>query len=477
MQKKKKKNFPIINFYDQDLIDLCHRSWTWIGEQSVKGSPDNGFCNRYFRHPESNRINQFEACLSTFFLVYSNNMFPVTAQLDNFYNKQEDNGAICSDYDIDDGCAIISNDNPSGVGPPLFSWAEFNLYHKLGSKKRLRDIIPRLESYFKWLEITHKKSNGLYSVSPNATMMGNSPRTDCVYPVDFNAQQAVNALYMSAIGDVVNDKDLSFKYKKAYFSLKSRINQFMWNEESGFYHDLDSQEKILPVKTIAGFWTLLAEIPNEVKCERLLALLRNPKEFGVDHPFPSLSASETSYSSEGNGFCGSVSPAFNYMVIKGLEKYGHYDLAREYTLRHLYYVLDSLHPEDGSAGSVYEAYSPQREGPAKWPENPGFPRKLFMCYVGLTTVALMIENVIGLYISLPRKTVDWRIPVMEQMGVQNFQLKRTLISILSNKTPRGWEIRLESEKLYYLTINVLREKRTKTLPIPSGKCSILIDKL
>ena len=147
---------------------------------------------------------------------------------------------------------------------------------------------------------------------------------------------------------------------------------------------------------------------------------------------------------------------YPYFIAEiGINHNGHYDLAREYTLRHLYYVLDSLHPEDGSAGSVYEAYSPQREGPAKWPENPGFPRKLFMCYVGLTTVALMIENVIGLYISLPRKTVDWRIPVMEQMGVQNFQLKRNLISILSNKTPRGWEIRLESEKLYYLTINLI----------------------
>jgi neutral trehalase len=47
---------------------------------------------------------------------------------------------------------------------------------------------------------------------------------------------------------------------------------------------------------------------------------------------------------------------------------------------------------------------------------------------------------------------------------------------LSNKSGRGWEIRLESEKLYYFTIDVLRQKK-KTLPIPSGKCSMLIDKL
>jgi neutral trehalase len=88
----------------------------------------------------------------------------------------------------------------------------------------------------------------------------------------------------------------------------------------------------------------------------------------------------------------------------------------------------------------------------------------------------MIENVIGMYISLPRKTVDWIIPNLEIMGIEDLALKRNVITILSNKSGRGWEIRLESEKLYYLTINILNAKK-KTLPIPSGKCSILIDKI
>jgi neutral trehalase len=62
------------------------------------------------------------------------------------------------------------------------------------------------------------------------------------------------------------------------------------------------------------------------------------------------------------------------------------------------------------------------------------------------------------------------------MGIEGLSLKRNMITILSNKSGRGWEIRLESEKLYYFTFNLLGEKK-KTLPIPSGKCSMLIDKL
>ena len=43
-----------------------------------------------------------------------------------------------------------------------------------------------------------------------------------VYPVDFNAQMALNALYLSALGDMLNDKETSYHFKKAYFSLKTR---------------------------------------------------------------------------------------------------------------------------------------------------------------------------------------------------------------------------------------------------------------
>jgi len=65
---------------------------------------------------------------------------------------------------------------------------------------------------------------------------------------------------------------------------------------------------------------------------------------------------------------------------------------------------------------------------------------------------------------------------LEAMGIGDLALKRNLISILSAKSNRGWEVHLESEKLYYLTIDLFGA-RSKTLPIPSGKCSLLVDKL
>jgi neutral trehalase len=127
-------------------------------------------------------------------------------------------------------------------------------------------------------------------------------------------------------------------------------------------------------------------------------------------------------------------------------------------------------------GKLWEAYLPLKEGPAQWAENPEFPLPQYLAYDALSTICLTIENIVGLFISLPRKTVDWIIPNLEIMGIENLSLKKNMITILSNKSGRGWEIHMESEKLYYFTINILGKKK-KTLPIPSGKCSMLIDKL
>lgn len=471
-----KKDFPTIHFYDQDFVDLYDQTWAWIQDFMQKGTPENGLQKQFFNYPDNKTINQFESIMSTFFLVYSNRNFPATPQLDNFYEKQEPSGAIRSDYSLEDGKPVFHKDNPEGVNPPLFSWAEYNLYHKVGNKKRIRDVMPVLEKYFSWLESTFRRENGLYEVPLAATKMDNSPRKGLCYPVDFNAQQAINALYMSELGDLLNDKEISFKYKRQYFTLKTRINSMMWNEEDGIYYDLDKHGQQIKVKTIAPFWTLLAEIPNEAKAEKLIAHLRNPETFGTEHPFPTLAANEPMFEKSGMGFRGSVYPPFTFMVIKGLEKYNQYELARSSAIRHLYYLIDTLHPMGKDKGNVWEAYAPRSEGPAKWQGKEGFPRPRFLPYTALSTITLMIENVIGLSISLPRKTVDWIIPTLEVMGIENLSLKRNFITILSNKSSRGWEIRLESEKLYYFTIDIIGQKR-KTLPIPSGKCSMLIDKL
>lgn len=474
-----KRDFPKIHFYDQDFVDVYDKTWSWLQDFWFNPETEAADLNGLFIYPHSQNplIDQMESIFSTFFLVYSNKNYAANSNLDFFYKQQEESGAIRWKYSFPSLEAVRPKENPEAVGLPLFSWAEFNLYHKTANKKRIKEIVPHLEKYTQWLDETFKQENGLYAVKHQASTMYNSPRENTYYPVDFNACMAIHALYMAALGDILNDKDINFQYKRMYFSLKTRINKLMWCSDTGFYYDLNKKEEKLPQKTIAGFWPLLAEIPNEDKADALTAHLTNPETFGTDHPFPSLSADHPKFSVHGNGYCGSVLPEFNFMILKGLEKYHKWDLARESAIRHLYYVLETVFPGGShTSGDLWQGYLPNKEGKASGSASQEFPKKRYVQSAALSTIAVMIENVIGLTISLPRKTVDWIIPNIEIMGIENLSLKRNLITILSNKSNRGWEIQMESEKLYYFTINILGQKK-KTLPIPSGKCSMLIDKL
>jgi neutral trehalase len=477
-----KRDFPKIHFYDQDFVDIYDKTWAWIQDCWDRNYDNSAIKGKFFSYQGSPYVTQTDAIYSSFFLVYSNRIYQASPTLDLFYERQEPDGAIRSAYDIKTGAALLHEDNPESVGIPVFSWAEHNLYHKTANKKRIKEVLPILDRYTSWIDSVFKRPNGLYQAPLAATGMFNSPREGCAFPVDFNAMMAINVLYLSALADILNDKEASFKYKKQYFSLKTRINSLMWDNDDGFYYDIDENEKKIPVKTIAGYWTLLAEIPNDDKAERIIEKLQNPAFFGSAHPFPSLAVNEKAFSESGEGYRGSVFPHLTFVVIKGLERYQRWELARECAIRHLYFMLDSMSPDGNhQKGNLWEAYLPLKEGPALPPADttfcpPLFPRPQFLSYDALSTICLMVENTVGLLISLPRKTVDWIIPNLEIMGIENLSLKKNMIKILSNKSGRGWEIHMESEKLYYFTINILGKKK-KTLPIPSGKCSMLIDKL
>jgi neutral trehalase len=351
-----KKDFPKIHFYDQDFVDIYDKTWNWLSSSWINPKTGEVDADGYFVQSATDQsqlvLDQAESVFSSFFLVYSNKNFTAEKNLDYLYSKQEENGAIRWKYDLISGAAIVDSENPEGLGLPLFAWAEYNLYHKLANKRRIKEVMPVLQKYMDWIEANFKAENGLYKAPAKACGMDNSPRANTVFPVDFNSCMAINALNMSALGDILNDKELSFQYKRMYFGLKTRINSYMWNAETGFYHDLAEDESQLPQKTIAGFWPLLAEIPNADKSDLLAAHLSNPATFGTEHPFPTLSADSPEFSENGEGYRGSVYPALNFMVIKGLEKYQRYDLARECAIRHLYFILEGLQPADGSKGDL-----------------------------------------------------------------------------------------------------------------------------
>ena len=166
-----KRDFPKIHFYDQDFVDIYDKTWNWLTDYwidpvSGETSPDG-----YFIYPLNGKLEmtQTEAIFSSFFLVYSNRNYPANKNIDYFYARQEENGAIRCKYDATTNKAIPDPKNPEGIGLPLFAWAEFNLYHKSANKRRIREVMPILQKYMDWIDRTFKHQNGLYSVPAEAS--------------------------------------------------------------------------------------------------------------------------------------------------------------------------------------------------------------------------------------------------------------------------------------------------------------------
>lgn len=478
-------SYPKIKHPDQDLVSLYNTVWElcekeWFEHKKTIGG------NSIFVHPEDTTVNQFTTIMSTFFLVYCD--ISTEQQLDFFYDRQEEDGAIRSDYDLVSGKPVKAYGNPLGMGAPLFPWAEYALYHKLDSKKRIQTVVKVLEKYWDWIDRVCLKENGLYALPLAATGMRNSPRDKLAYPIDFNLQQAISANYMAKLGSIINDKEISFRYRKKYLGLRTQINNLMWDAKDRFYFDLDGNQNPVRVKSIAAFWALLAQLPNEDKLEGLMTHLNSPDEFALQNLFPTLAKDEQKYSPNGEGYRGSVFPPYTYMIIKGLENYSAFRSSKKYALQHIHAITETIKQHraaneqtDKEGGGekgwgLAEAYRPEEYKYASWSGKKQFPRKRYTPYLGLSAIALLVENVIGLQFSVPKKTVELTLTHMEHIGIMNILLKKNSISIICDKTHRGWEIHLSSEKLYYFTVHMLNIKK-RTLPIPSGKCSLLIGKL
>ena len=193
--------------------------------------------------------------------------------------------------------------------------------------------------------------------------------------------------------------------------LTAFVNDHMWNEEIGFYVDRRRDGSLSTVKSIAGFWTLLAGIATPEREARLRAHLTDPKTFGRPHPIPSLSADHPYYNGDkGAYWCGSVWPPTNYMVLSGLTAVGQDDLAYTLGRRHVEFVT-KVYEE---TGTFWENYAPEQP-------KPGEPaHKDFLGWGGVGPIAVLLEYVFGLRPDFSRNVLVWDVRLTEAFGVYDY---------------------------------------------------------
>ena len=372
-------------------VELYNKAWQIAQPKVQSGTAQNGFVAQYMDRGFNPNIFQWDTCFMTMFGKYSNGEFPSIVSLENFYLKQHSDGYICREIRESDGTDYWSYNHPDSVNPPLFSWAEWQNYLVTGDAGHFTKIINgktvllRLVDHYNWIKNNRRRSNNLYWSTGLSCGLDNTPNTGYTWTC-LSAQQAQNAYYIARMAEVAGDTNTKNTFDSECQQLTQLVNNLLWDNTNGFYHNLNQDGTFLRCKTPVGFWPMIARIPDQTKADRLVAHLNNPNEFRRLHSIPSLSADDPNYNPRGDYWKGSVWAPTTYETIKGLEVYGYDSLAHDLSKNH----LDLMYQVYQNTNTIWENYAPD------YAERGSNSRSDFVGWSGCGPIALLIENVLGI---------------------------------------------------------------------------------
>lgn len=476
---------------DSILVELYYAAWEMAWNKITRGTAENGFVNFYLDEGFNEQIYQWDTNFMAAFAMYASNLFPAIQSLDNFYNNQREDGYIQRVYNESNGSEVSKpTPNEPKINPPLFAWMEWRYYQITGDKSRLKKLLPILTKYHDWINNNLRDSvgHGLYYTTQLGSGMDNTPRPSVGKAgwIDLTAQMALAAKSIISIAIVVGDNKTVLKFTDEYSRIINLINRYCWDEDSQFYYDFREDEKLSNVMHIGGFWTLLSETATRDRAEALFKHLANPDEFWRTHMIPTLAANQSAYDSSGHYWLGGVWAPTNYMVVKGLEKYGQYELADQIVENHLYNIAEvyfQFQPEEEKIAfeerygdgyqTIWECYSPEFPEPATRWDDTFYSRQDFVGWSGLGPIAMLIENVIGIEMNIPQNQITWRINRSDKHGIKNLNYLEGKVSLIVN--PSNEELSFEVSSTNEFDLIIIHDGKTTFKKINIGSNLFVIN--
>ncbi len=420
------------------------RAWELAFSNLKQAGAQNGFSANYCDTAFNGNLFLWDSSFVTCFGVYGRRAFDFQRTLDNFYRKQHADGFICREIAEVDGQDCFQRFDPSGTGPNVLAWAEWNHFVHTGDWRRLEIVFAPLVAYHQWLRMYQTWPDGSYWSTGWGSGMDNLPRVSSndhpywghghITWVDATFQALLSAtvlLRMAAqLGRQAEVEDLRAEAAR----LSEYANQRLWNRQAGFYYDRFADGALSTVKHIGAYWALLAGCTPPEDLAAFVAHLENPGEFNRVHRVPALSADDPGYSPDGGYWCGGVWAPTNYMVIKGLEAVGCRDLAHQIATNHLenvvrvfesdefrwhgaeqfraFFHLDQLDFDDRH--TLWENYAPEAAAPG------GHAKPGYVGWTGIPPIAGLLEGVFGLSPDAPANRLTWNVRLMEEHGVRRY---------------------------------------------------------
>lgn len=408
-----------------DHIRCYWRSWELAFSNLCRPLPGTGFVSNFIDTAFNGCIFMWDSVFILMFGKYADRIFPFQKTLDNFYSHQHKDGFICREISEHTGRDRFSRHDPSATGPDVMAWCEWEYFLNFGDKRRLAKVFPPLMAYHRWMAEHHTWPDGTYFSSGWGCGMDNIPRHEPGYfPhfshghmiwVDACMQELLSCNTLIEMAKVLGCEEFIEELTQEREHLEEVINEKLWDEKSGFYYDLWKNGKHNMVRHIGAYWALIAGCASKDRAERLIAYLEDETEFKTPHRVPSLSRSHPDFAPHGEYWCGSIWPPTNYMILKGLDRYGNHTLSHQIGLEHLNAVVEVFKKQN----TVYENYAPEHIDHGK--PAKGDPAKPdFVGWAGLGPISILFEFVFGIKPDAEKKKITWHVQLLERHGIEKY---------------------------------------------------------
>jgi hypothetical protein len=497
-EARDKLPFPI---FDEDTayVSCYWKAWEIAFKNFYEPAQGSGFVSQFADAAFNENAFAYDASFLTMFLNYGHPYVPGISTLDNFYARQHENGEICREINRSTGsdCELWINkerkpfysvygpgfggkswtvnyinreppETPSyntldALNNPVLAWAELESYKITGDKARLEMVWEPLLHYYLALEEYLRQGNGLYIT--DWASMDNSPRN--IYlngggcGIDISSQMALFAHQLAEIAEIIGKAEQVKIFEVKSAVIGENINKLMWDRKNKFYYDLTSNNQLIKIKTVAGFWPLLAKISNSQQIRELTDELNNKKTFNRANRVPTLAADENEFNPKGGYWKGAVWSPTTTMVIEGMESNGLYDLAREIALNHLHTVVEVYK----NTGTIWENYAPDTLSCGKL-ENNTSVKDDFVGWSGMAPIRFFIEYAIGVRADAPTNTIEWTITSKKRTGIEKFWFAGNTLDLIAMEAgPDGLrQIRISAERTFKLTIIMGKMKKELNIP-------------
>ncbi len=442
------------------MNDLWQEAWRMLCRLVRTPRTESGLPNAYITTALggfTNEVFVWDSSFTALAYAYGWRDWPYTVTMDMLYSRQFDGGYLHREHETRSGLPILFEPDFS-PNPPLPAVVELQFARLSGGLGRLRQVQPVLEQMFAWLEHNRRLPDGTYWTTGLANGLDNSPSLGEGYPC-LTAQMAHFAECMGEIAALLGDSATAGQWRAKAAEIGRALNAHLWSDETQFYSTSLPGGGHNPNKVVTGFWPLWAGVVPPERVAHLARHLKDPASFWRHHPVPSLAADSPHFVPGGNYWLGSTWAPTNCATIKGFQRAGRLDLARELAMLHLQRMGEVLR----DTGHIWENYCSEASTRGSWSGKD-------YSWSAVGPIALLLEVILGIEPDAVRKRLRWSPPAGEAVGVARYPLGSATIRLEQIPAKSGDTVVVDSDRPF--TLELIQGGKPREIACTAGRTDV-----